>query len=76
MSPETKETQSETSVVWLPPAEAARVVGCSRATLWRLLRSGDLRAIRIAPRIRRVAVPRELVESARLLAGDRSGGAP
>jgi excisionase family DNA binding protein len=70
MSPETKATQAETGLVWLPPAEAARTIGCSRATMWRLIRNGGLRSIRIAPRIQRVAVPAELVESARKLAGE------
>jgi hypothetical protein len=44
--------------------------------MWRLIRNGGLRSIRIAPRIQRVAVPAELVESAKRLAGDRLGGAP
>jgi excisionase family DNA binding protein len=76
MTPETKATQSATDVVWMAPAEAARTIGCSRATLWRLIRNGGLPSIRIAPRIQRVAVPAELVESARLLAGENRGGAP
>jgi excisionase family DNA binding protein len=75
MSPETKATQSDTSVVWLPPAEAARVVGVSRPTVFRYMRDGLIPTIRIGPRVRRVAVPRALVESARALAGE-SGGAP
>jgi excisionase family DNA binding protein len=74
MTPETKATQSATDVVWLPPAEAARVVGVSRPTVFRYMRDGIVPTIRIGPRVRRVAVPRALVESARVMA-DESGGA-
>lgn len=49
------------AVRWLSPAAAARAIGCSRATVWRYMASGELQSMRIGPRVRRVAVPAELV---------------
>jgi excisionase family DNA binding protein len=60
--------------VWVQPAEAAKILGVSRASVWRWLKSGHLKQVRVGPRVRRVAVPVALVESARLLAGEAAKG--
>jgi excisionase family DNA binding protein len=60
--------------VWTTPAAAARVLGVSRASIWRWLKSGHLKQVQVGPRVRRVAVPVALVESARLLAGEAAKG--
>lgn len=54
-------TNQETAVVYLGPADAARRLGVSRASIWRWVASGHLRAVRLGPRCMRVAVPAELL---------------
>jgi excisionase family DNA binding protein len=60
--------------VWLPPSQAARILGVSRPTVFRYMRDGIVPTIRIGPRVRRVGVPRALFESARALADEGRGG--
>jgi excisionase family DNA binding protein len=60
--------------IWVSPIQAARILGVGRATIWRYLKAGHLRSVRVGPRVRRVAIPRAFLESARALAGE-SGGA-
>jgi hypothetical protein len=59
--------------IWLTPARAALALGASRASIWRWARSGSLPSRRLGPRALRIGVPRELYESARLLAGEAGG---
>jgi excisionase family DNA binding protein len=73
----TSEALNEVSgEIWVSPIQAARILGVGRATVWRYLKAGHLRSVRIGPRIRRIAIPRAFLETARVMAGDRSGGAP
>jgi predicted DNA-binding transcriptional regulator AlpA len=64
-----------TEYIWLTPAAAARVLSVSRASIWRWSHAGSLPSRRIGPRALRIGVPRELYESARLLADEGKGGA-
>lgn len=63
-TPNPSETAQE--FVWMGPAAAARVLGVSRATAWRWAASGELRSMRLGRRSLRLAVPRELFESAKV----------
>lgn len=54
-------TNQETAVVYLGPADAARRLGVSRASIWRWVASGHLKGVRLGPRCMRVAVPAELL---------------
>ena len=49
--------------VYVAPAQAARIIGVSRSSVFRWLRAGQLRAVRVGSRAVRVAVPAELFES-------------
>lgn len=51
----------EPAFVYLAPAEAARALRVSRATIWRWLRDGRLGEVRLGKRTTRVRVPRELL---------------
>lgn len=64
-NPTTVEKNPAAGVIWLSPAKAARALECSRATIWRYMQAGTLQSMRVGPRIRRVAIPRELVEGGR-----------
>jgi excisionase family DNA binding protein len=57
-------TIQELDVVYLGPAEAARRLGVSRASVWRWAASGHLRSVRLGPRCMRVAVPAKLIQLA------------
>jgi excisionase family DNA binding protein len=62
--------------IWVSPVEAARILNVGRATIWRYLKAGHLQSVHIGPRVRRIAIPRALFESARVLADEGRGGAP
>lgn len=64
----THTNEAAPAFVWMAPAAAARVLGVSRATAWRWAASGHLRSMRLGPRCLRLAVPRELYETARATA--------
>ena len=50
----THEDSQEGMTILLSVDEAARVLSCSRSTVRRLLRGGDLPAVRVSPRVVRV----------------------
>lgn len=52
----------EKSVVYMRPADAARAIGVSRASVWRWIREGRLAEVRLGRRTTRVAVPRCLID--------------
>lgn len=52
----------EYMVVYMRPADAARALGVSRASVWRWIREGRLAEVRLGRRTTRVAVPRCLID--------------
>jgi excisionase family DNA binding protein len=52
----------ELSLVYMRPADAARALGVSRASVWRWIREGRIAEVRLGRRTTRVAVPRCLID--------------
>jgi excisionase family DNA binding protein len=63
----------ELSVVYMRPADAARALGVSRASVWRWIREGRLAEVRLGRRTTRVAVPRCLVDGTQPPDAERTG---